>query len=166
MSFVFRASLLLLALSLNLVNSAPAQSQSSVMDPDKSAPVASTMQESKYDEFANALLAAKTDEERAALLKAQPELAPAEIARALVRRAERLRDEKQYAEALAAAQLALRLAEQANDRAAQGLAWEQIGRPGIGPANLFPGQPLRGAVWRCSRRWRINKWSTACWDAS
>src|SRR5262249_26315089 len=86
-------------------------------------------------EFANALLAAKTDEERAALLKAQPELAPAEIARALVRRAERLRDEKQYAEALPAAQFALRLAEQANDHAAQGLAWEQIGRAYTGPRN-------------------------------
>src|SRR5262245_9553742 len=111
---------MLLALSLSFNNA--------LQEPDKSAPVASTTQDSKYDEFANALLAANTDVDRAALLKAQPELAPAEIARALVRRAERLRDEKQYAEALAAAQLALKLAEQADDRAAQGLAWEQIGR--------------------------------------
>src|SRR5215831_15515886 len=92
----------LLALSLSFNNAPP--------KPDESAPVASTTQDSKYDEFANALLAAKTDEERAAMLKAEPELAQAEIARALVRRAERLRDKEQFAEALAAAQLALRLA--------------------------------------------------------
>jgi CHAT domain-containing protein/tetratricopeptide (TPR) repeat protein len=120
MSTVTYLGLWLLALSLSFNNALP--------KPDKPAPVASTTQDSKYDEFANALLAAKTDEERAALLKAEPELAPAEIALALVRRSVRLRDEKQYDEALAAAQLALKLAEQLGDRAAQGLAWEQIGR--------------------------------------
>jgi CHAT domain-containing protein len=83
---------------------------------------------STYDELANALLSAKTDEERAAVLRVEAELAPTEISRALVRRSERLRDEKQYAQALAAAQLALKLAEQLKDRAAQGLAWEQVGR--------------------------------------
>src|SRR5262245_17256866 len=90
---------------------------------------------STYDEFADALLAAKTDEGRAAALKAEPELAPAEIARALVRLSERLRDEKRYAEARAAAQFALKLAEQLGDRAAQGLAWEQIGRSYTGPGD-------------------------------
>src|SRR5262249_37675803 len=83
---------------------------------------------STYDEFADALLAARTDEARAALLAAETELAMGEIPRALVRRSARLRDDKQYAQALDAAQLALKLAEQFNDRAAQGLAWEQVGR--------------------------------------
>ncbi len=81
-----------------------------------------------YDELANALLTAKSDEERAALLSTEPELVTPELSRALVRSGDRLRSEKKYALALAAAELALKLAEQLNDRPSQGLAWELIGR--------------------------------------
>ncbi len=81
-----------------------------------------------YDELANALITARTDEERAALLRAETELVTPELSRALGSSSDRLRNEKQYAPALLAAQLALKLAEQLNDRAGQGLAWELIGR--------------------------------------
>src|SRR5262245_11836714 len=83
---------------------------------------------STSDELAGRLIAAKTEAARAALLAAETELAMGEISRALVRRGAKLRDDKQYAQALDAAQLALKLAEQFNDRDAQGLAREQVGR--------------------------------------
>ncbi len=81
-----------------------------------------------YDELANALLTANNDEERAALLTAETELVTPELSRALGRSSDQLRDKKQYPAALSAAQLALKLAEQLNDRPGQGLAWELIGR--------------------------------------
>ena len=81
-----------------------------------------------YDELARELLAAKSDEERAALLKTETSLVTRELSDALGRTSDRLRAEKQYAPALAAAQLALKLSEQLKDRHGQGLAWELIGR--------------------------------------
>jgi tetratricopeptide (TPR) repeat protein len=81
-----------------------------------------------YDELANALLAAKSDEERAVLLRNEPELVTPELSRALGRSSDQLRSEKKYAPALNAAQLALKLSDQLNDRLGQGLAWELIGR--------------------------------------
>jgi CHAT domain-containing protein/lipopolysaccharide biosynthesis regulator YciM len=81
-----------------------------------------------YDELAGALFAARIDEERAALLRAEAEMVTPELSLALGRLSDRLRSEKQYPQALAAAQLAIKLAEQLNARAAQGSAWEQAGR--------------------------------------
>jgi CHAT domain-containing protein len=85
-----------------------------------------------YDELAGVLLSAKTDEELAALLAAETGLVTPELSRALGRSSDRLREAKQYAPALAAARLALKLAEQLNDRPGEGLAWERIGRASEG----------------------------------
>src|SRR5262249_29939152 len=74
------------------------------------------------------LVAAATDDERAALLSAQPELVTPELPLALGRRSDEFRDKKEYGPAITAAQLALKVAEQLNDRRGQGLGWELIGR--------------------------------------
>jgi CHAT domain-containing protein len=88
-----------------------------------------------YDDLANVLVKARSDEERAALLRAEAELVTPELARAVVRSSSRLREAKQYPEAVAAAQLAIKLAEQLNDRYGQGLAWEQAGWASSGLRN-------------------------------
>ena len=86
-----------------------------------------------YDELARELLAAKDETEQRALLNNEPDFVTGELSRAISRQSDRLRDGKQYPQALVAAQLALKVAEQLNDRSSQAVAWEMVGRAHAGP---------------------------------
>ncbi|HKE60090.1 MAG TPA: CHAT domain-containing protein [Pyrinomonadaceae bacterium] len=88
---------------------------------------------SSYDELALKLLAAGSDNDRDSLLSAETELITPQLSRAISRTSDKLRDGKRYPQALVAGQLALKVAEQLNDRLSQAVAWEMIGRAYAGP---------------------------------
>ncbi|MFN2511373.1 MAG: hypothetical protein ABR568_08010 [Pyrinomonadaceae bacterium] len=119
-----------------------------------------------YDELATALLAAKSEDERSVLLGNEPELVTPELSRALGRSSDRLRNEKKYAPSLTAAQLALNLSEQLNDRLGQGLTWELIGRAYRAQLDFQRGLGITKGRWLCLKISGISEWSQVSWAAS
>ena len=88
-----------------------------------------------------------------------------ELIRALGRSSEKLRVNKQYAPALAAADLALKLAKQLNDRPGQGLAWELIGRVYGAQRDYRRGLETMKRLWLCLKGWAISRKPQVCWAA-
>jgi CHAT domain-containing protein/Tfp pilus assembly protein PilF len=90
--------------------------------------------ESGEEEMAAALASARTDDERKKLLEAENELAPAELAQALLAQGRRLHTQSKYAQAMAIYELAMEMAERSGDKKAVAGALR-----GIGTVHLLKG---------------------------
>ena len=117
MSFKFRASLCLWALTLGLIGPALAQSQTA---PDQPA-------SPEVNELARALVGAASEQEQERLLSEKKELVNAKLLAALKTLADPLAQKGNYPEALRISQLSIRIAERSGDRVGLGNAWCELG---------------------------------------
>jgi CHAT domain-containing protein/predicted negative regulator of RcsB-dependent stress response len=117
MSFAFRVSLCLLALSLSLINPALAQTQS----------VPNTHTSSEINDLAAALGAAASEEEQDRLLARKPDLMNSSLLAALKALADTLSRKGDFAQALRISQLEVRIGERMGDRVALGAALCDLG---------------------------------------
>jgi len=117
MSFAFRVSLCLLALSMSLINPAPAQTQS-IPNPPTS---------SEVNDLAAALVSATSEEEQERLLARKNNLMNSSLLTALKAIADPFVKKGDFAEALRIYQLAVRIAERIGDRVGLGNALKTLG---------------------------------------
>ncbi len=117
MSFTFRVSLCLLALSLSLVSPALAQSQSVPNPPTLS----------EVNDLAAALAAATSEEEQERLLARKNDLMNSSLLAALKALANPFVQKGDYVQALRISHLAVRIAERIGDRVGLGNAWCDLG---------------------------------------
>ena len=91
--------------------------------------------ESSEEELAAALATARTDEERNKLIETERELAPAELAQALLKQGDLLNTQGSYARALAIYTMAMEMAERLGDRKAMAGALRGIGTVHLSQGN-------------------------------